>query len=102
MLKIATQSDPAGAGRVFLAGCVFEDSLDELARALAAAANGHREVIIDLSEVTLVDRLGLQFLAAQREKDVKLIQCPEYIEPWIDREVLDHQTKCSSPERLRR
>jgi anti-anti-sigma regulatory factor len=102
VLKIATQSDPAGAGRVLLAGSVCEDSLDELARALAAAAHAHREIIIDLSEVTLVDRLGLQFLAAQREKDVKLIQCPEYIEPWIDREVLGHRTKFSSPERFRR
>jgi anti-anti-sigma regulatory factor len=102
VLKIATQFDSAGSGRVLLAGCVCEDSLDELARALAAVALGRREVIIDLSEVTLVDRLGLQFLAAQREKDVKLIQCPEYLEPWIDREVLDHRTKCSSPEKLRR
>jgi len=44
----------------------------------------HKEVAVDLSEVTLVDRSCLQFLAARQ--DIKLINCPEYIQPWICRE----------------
>ena len=42
--------------------------------------------INDMSEVMLVDRPSLQFLAAQAREDIKLINCPEYIEPWISRE----------------
>jgi hypothetical protein len=39
-----------------------------------------------MSEVTLVDRPSLQFLAAQSRDHVTLINCPAYIEPWIARE----------------
>ena len=45
-----------------------------------------KQIVIDLSEVTLVDKPSLQFLAAQVREDIKLMNCPEYIEPWIDRE----------------
>ena len=45
----------------------------------------HKRVVIDLGEVTLVDRPSLQFLAEQAREDIKLINCPEYIEPWISR-----------------
>ena len=90
MLKIATRSDTAGAAILLLAGCVNQDSLDQIERALEAVRTTHREVQIDLSEVTLVDRLGLRFLAAQRRRDVKLIKCPPYIRPWI-RRALEHR-----------
>jgi hypothetical protein len=42
--------------------------------------------VIDLSEVTLLDKPSLQFLAAQTREDVTLTNCPEYIQPWIYRE----------------
>ena len=47
-----------------------------------------KQIVIDLGEVTLVDRPSLQFLAAQAREDITLINCPEYIEPWITREAL--------------
>ncbi len=93
MLKIATRSDPAGAATLLLAGCVNQDSLDQLQQALEAVRSTHREVQIDLSEVTLVDRLGLRFLAAQGRRDVKLIKCPQYIRPWIRRALVDRPLK---------
>src|SRR5262249_24096239 len=45
-----------------------------------------REIIIDMSEVTLVDRPSRQFLASQMAEDIKLVNCPEYIEPWFKKE----------------
>lgn len=86
MLKIATCEDPAGAVTLSLSGNVSEDSLSELAQAVEAARGRHESVRIDLSEVTLVDRHSLKFLAAQRSRDVALVNCPAYIEPWIFRE----------------
>jgi len=93
MLKIATRSDPAGWGTVVLAGTVNQDSLCQLQQALEAAKSTHKEVQIDLSEVTLVDRLGLRFLAAQRRHDIKLVRCPQYIRPWIERALAGRHTK---------
>jgi len=86
MVKIETQLDPAGEVRLALAGKCSGGCLGELRRAIERARRLQRQIVIDLSEVTLVDRPSLQFLAAQVREDVRLVNCPEYIEPWIDRE----------------
>ncbi|HUA83132.1 MAG TPA: STAS domain-containing protein [Bryobacteraceae bacterium] len=86
MLKFDKQIDPSGVVTLTLAGKCSGGSLGELRRAIEKARRMQRQIIIDMSEVTLVDRPSLQFLAAQVRDDVKLINCPEYIEPWIARE----------------
>ncbi len=86
MVKIATQLDNGGQVTLTLAGKCNGGSLGELRRAIDKARRMQRQIVIDLGEVTLVDRPSLQFLAAQARDDIKLINCPEYIEPWILRE----------------
>ena len=85
MVKIATQLDTAGAVTLTLAGKCNGGSLGELRRAIDKARRLQKQIVIDLGEVTLVDRPSLQFLAEQARDDIKLINCPEYIEPWISR-----------------
>jgi hypothetical protein len=85
MVKIATQLDQAGAVTLTLAGKCNGGSLGELRRAIDKARRLQKQIVIDLGEVTLVDRPSLQFLAEQARDDIKLINCPEYIEPWISR-----------------
>jgi hypothetical protein len=85
MVKIATQLDPAGPITLALAGKCNGGSLGELRRAIDKARRMQKQIVIDLGEVTLVDRPSLQFLAEQARDDIKLINCPEYIEPWISR-----------------
>jgi hypothetical protein len=86
MVKIGTQLDPSGPVTLTLAGKCSGGGLGELRRAIDRARRMGRQIVIDLGEVTLVDRPSLQFLAAQIEEDIKLINCPKYIEPWIYRE----------------
>jgi len=86
MVKIETQFDPAGPVRLALAGKCSGGCLGELRRAIARARRMQKQIVIDMSEVTLVDRPSLQFLASQVREDITLVNCPEYIEPWIDRE----------------
>jgi hypothetical protein len=87
MLRIEIKlDDMAGDATLALAGKCSGTSLGELRRAIENARRSNRRVLIDLSEVTLVDRPSLQFLAAQTREDVTLTNCPEYIEPWISRE----------------
>ena len=85
MVKVA-QFDPMGPVTVILAGKCSGGCLGELRRAIDKARRSQRPVVIDMSEVTLVDRPSLQFLAAQMREDIQLINCPEYIEPWFRRE----------------
>lgn len=86
MVKIETQFDAAGAVTLTLAGKCSGGCLGELRRAIDRARRMQKQIVIDMSEVTLVDKPSLQFLAAQVREDIKLVNCPEYIEPWIDRE----------------
>jgi len=80
-VTFAKRIDVDGAVVLSLAGKFNGGSLGELRRAIDNAMRIHREIVIDLSEVTLVDRSCVQFLAARQ--DIKLVNCPEYIQPWI-------------------
>jgi hypothetical protein len=60
-------------------------SLGELRRAIEKARKAHKEIAIDLSEVTLLDRHSLLFLVSLCLEDVRLINCPEYLAPWFER-----------------
>lgn len=86
MVKIATQSSETGPVTLAVVGSLNVKGLAELETALERARVTLRPIRIDLSELTLVDRNSLQFLAAQRRRNIQLINCPEYIEPWICRE----------------
>jgi len=85
MVKIS-QADSYGPVVLMIAGNCSGGSLGELRRAIERARRMHREIVIDLGEVTLVDKPSLEFLAEQSRSDIKLVNCPEYIEPWIQRE----------------
>jgi anti-anti-sigma regulatory factor len=85
MLTIDIKLDN-GDATLSLAGKFSGTSLGELRRAIERARRSHKRVVIDLSEVTLLDKPSLQFLAAQAREDVTLTNCPEYIQPWIYRE----------------
>ena len=78
MLNIATRNiEPAGPVTVVLAGALRKECLAELESALDTVRRAHLPIVIDLGEVTLVDRLSVQFLIAQIERDVQLVNCPE-------------------------
>jgi anti-anti-sigma regulatory factor len=86
MLRIDIRFETDGDTTLALAGKCNGTALGELRRAIDRARRTHKRVVIDLSEVTLLDRPSLQFLAAQTREDVQLTNCPEYIQPWIYRE----------------
>lgn len=85
VVRIDIAEDPATI-KLSLAGKVIGPCLGELRRKIDRARKMHRRIAIDLSEVTLLDRHGLEFLAAQDCEEICLLNCPEYIEPWIARE----------------
>jgi hypothetical protein len=86
VVKIAPRHDPAAPVTLVIAGKCNGGCLGELRRAIDKARRMQRPVVIDMSEVTLVDRPSLQFLAEQSRENVTLINCPPYIQPWISRD----------------
>jgi len=49
-------------------------------------------VILDLKDVTLVDRAAVQFLADVEPAGVRIVNCPGYVRSWIAAE------RASQPE----
>ena len=61
MMTIATQQDPAGPVTLALTGKCSGGGLGELRRAIDRARRMGKQIIIDLSEVTLMDRPSWTF-----------------------------------------
>jgi len=86
--KITWETDPQGqAVTLLLNGRFGADSLADLERDIFRARQAQREVVLDLSEVTLIDRKSARFLADQTVNDVKLVNCPGYLQRWITRDI---------------
>ena len=59
------------------------NALPELEQSITEARGAQQHVVIDLSEVTLVDRKTVQYFSEQADSDVKLVNCPAYLLRWI-------------------
>ena len=68
--------------KLLLNGILGEDALPELRQTIADARGARKQVQIDLSEVTLVDRKAVAFLS-NAGREVELINCPDYLRRWI-------------------
>ena len=84
-MRVAVEISGPVTVKLSLWGKVNGGCLGELRRQIHKARSAHKEIEIDLSEVTLVDRHGLAFLIEQSAEDVHLTNCPEYIQPWVER-----------------
>jgi len=66
-----------------VSGRIRAENVDTLRELLGREKTG---VVIDLKEVTLVDRDAVTFLALSETSGTELRNCPAYIREWVDRE----------------
>jgi len=59
--------------------------MGELKTLMSAEAKG-QHIVLDLSELTLVDGDAVRFLEDCEAKGIELKNCPAYIREWITRE----------------
>ena len=67
-----------------LGGEMDSDHVAQLRELLAI--DGDCRVLLDLEDVTLVDRAAVQFLARVESEGVRIVNCPEYVRSWITAE----------------
>jgi len=67
-----------------LSGAIDSDHVAELEALIATDSN--RLVVLDLADVTVVNREAIGFLAGVEAAGASLINCPEYVRSWIDAE----------------
>lgn len=85
-MRIAVSTESQETVRVALTGAMNGVGLGELRREIDRARRMRKRIELDLEEVTLLDRHCISFLAEQTRDDVRLVNCPNYIEPWIQKE----------------
>ena len=80
------ETETRGRSTVFiLSGRIEAEAIAELKRLLDCQTDYH-DVIIDLIEVSIVDRETMFFLAHCETHGVKLGNCPPYVREWMERE----------------
>lgn len=83
MLKIQRAAN--GKTIFNLIGRLGMEKIADLKKLLASEPNGSH-FVLDLKELTLVDRDAVVFLAECEAHDIELKNCPAYIREWIKRE----------------
>jgi len=83
MLKVLRTTD---SNIVFtLIGRLEAENMADV-RALLAAEPPGSTVVLDLTDLVLVDRDAVRFLRTCERDGIVLRNCPEYIRTWMDRE----------------
>ena len=83
MLKITRVTDP-GTTTLMVSGRIQAEQLSDLRRSIEAERTP--DVVLDLSEVSLVDVEVVQFLLHCEMQGIRLAHCPAYIREWMVRE----------------
>jgi anti-anti-sigma regulatory factor len=73
---LAMQDDSITLG---VAGHVSLDRLPEIERLI----DRRKQVVLDLSEVTLLDQAAAMFFGEKLGGGAEVVNCPRYIEDWI-------------------
>ncbi|MBZ5552583.1 MAG: hypothetical protein LAO21_07670 [Acidobacteriia bacterium] len=83
MLKIRRAAN--GEVVLKLSGRMAAENRAELKTLLELEEKGRR-IVLDLEDLTLVDREAVGFLGRCEDEGIKLENCPAYIREWIERE----------------
>jgi anti-anti-sigma regulatory factor len=83
MLKI--QRSANGEVVFTLSGRMDTENAIELKALFGSEAKGRR-IVLDLKDLTLVDRDAISFLERCEADSIKLRNCPAYVREWIRRE----------------
>jgi anti-anti-sigma regulatory factor len=76
----------ANGGVVFkLSGRIQTENIAELEALLRAETSG-RHVLLDLSDLTLVDQDVVSFLRDSEADGIELKDCPAYVRGWMKQE----------------
>jgi len=68
-----------------LSGRMDLENIAELETLVRKEADGRR-IVLDLKDLTLVDRVAVSFLESKETHGMQLKNCPGYIREWITRE----------------
>ena len=84
-MRIHTRVEP-NTVTLSVAGILNAAGIADFDRALDEARRLQWPLVLDLTNVRLIDRPTLKYLIDVMQDEVRLVVCPEYVEHWIYRE----------------
>ena len=66
-----------------LSGTLDGASLPEMERLAGECVSSGGSVVVDLSNVRLVDREAVRFFSSGAGRRVKIVGCPAYLREWL-------------------
>lgn len=85
MLKITFETEE-NEFRVKLHGNFTGEYVSAVEKALSPRGHSRDNVILDLRNVTLVDRAAMELLRGPKLKNLKITNTPSYVTRWIEQE----------------
>jgi len=73
----------AGSLRLAVAGRMHANGIGEFRRLIEDARRRRKPVLVDLGEVTLLDRISAEYLSSVVGASVRLENAPQYLRNWI-------------------
>ncbi len=86
MFKITTVREDDKKSRLCLCGQFTGEYVAELEKALTAETANAQSIVVDMSDVTLVDRETMKFLCNTHSKNIPIENIPPYVRRWIEQE----------------
>jgi hypothetical protein len=83
LLVILRKSECERGIRLELAGRMTANGIGELRREVDDARRRRRPIILDLTEITLLDRVSAEYLNSVAGSQVSFENAPAYLHPWI-------------------
>jgi len=83
LLIVRTKVESESLVHLMVTGRMTANGIGDLRRAVEDGRQRRKIVILDMSEVTLLDRVSAEFLNGLSSQHVRFENCPEYLRPWI-------------------
>lgn len=82
-LTIVSRTETPAGIRLALVGRMTANGIGELRREIDEARRRRKPVQLDLSEITLLDRVSAEFLNSVAGPMIRFVNCPAYLQRWI-------------------
>lgn len=86
MLKITTVRENHESFRVQLYGQFTGEYVPEVEKILSGQDMDAHKIVLDLSDVTFVDRAAMKFLGSAKSGNIAVENIPSYVTRWIEQE----------------
>lgn len=86
VLKITTAQENSESLRVNLYGQFTGEYVPDVEKVLSGQGVDKLRVVLDLSNVTFVDRAAMMFLRTAKSKSIVVENAPSYVMRWIEQE----------------